>query len=300
VATHASRWSRKVPLRKVHIESVKFDMQALENPDISGEEYQNGTLAGWELWEYLLERDGRKCAYCDREDVPLEREHVVARANGGSNRVSNLVCSCERCNKKKKALDIEVFLKDDPERLKKIKARLKTPLRDAAAVNSTRKAVVAELVRRGFSVLTWTGGRTKHNRTRLNIPKAHALDALCVGKVDAAEGWNMPVLQAQSTGRGQHARTIPDKYGFKRLALPRRKTFFGFRTGDMVRAVVKKGKKVGTYVGRVSVRSKGSFNITTAIRTVEGIGWKCCRLIQRADGYRWSLRPLMSCLQKKR
>lgn len=300
VGTQVSRWSKLVPLRHVHVEGVRFDMQALENPDISGEEYQNGTLAGWEAWEYLLERDGRQCAYCGKAGVPLEREHVRPRSKGGSDRVSNMVCACRPCNRKKDATSVEEFLAEDPERLAKIKARLKAPLRDAAAVNSTRKALVAALEGRGFAVSSWTGGRTKFNRTRLGVPKAHSLDALCVGPVDTVPRWHMPVLRAGCAGRGRHCRTLTDAQGFPVGYRPRTKTVHGFRTGDMVRAVVAEGKKAGTYVGRIAVRASGSFNIGTPAGVVQGISWKTCKLLQRADGYAWSTVPLMSCLQDGR
>ncbi len=59
----------------------------------------------------------------------------------------------------------------------------------------------------------------------------------------------------------------------------------GFQTGDMVKACVTSGKKVGTYVGRVAVRTTGSFNITTAKETVQGISFKYCQAIHRMDGY---------------
>ena len=51
---------------------VKFDLQKLENPEISGIEYQQGELFGYEVREYLLEKWGRKCTYCDKENVPLQ------------------------------------------------------------------------------------------------------------------------------------------------------------------------------------------------------------------------------------
>jgi len=52
-----------------------------------------------------------------------------------------------------------------------------------------------------------------------------------------------------------------------------------------VKAIVTKGKKVGTYVGRVAVRSTGSFNISTKISLVQGISHKYCTLIHGKDGY---------------
>lgn len=46
-----------------------------------------------------------------------------------------------------------------------------------------------------------------------------------------------------------------------------------------------KGKKMGTYVGRVAVRSNGYFNIQTKALLVDSISYKRCLLLQRVDGY---------------
>jgi hypothetical protein len=53
----------------------------------------------------------------------------------------------------------------------------------------------------------------------------------------------------------------------------------------MVRAVVTTGTKVGVYVGRVAVRTTGSFNITTATGTVQGLNHRFFTHLHRADGY---------------
>lgn len=72
--------------------------------------------------------------------------------------------------------------------------------------------------------------------------------------------------------------------------MPRVKKHYGFATGDLVKAVVPKGKNAGTHMGRVAVRSSGSFNITTATGTVQGINYKYVRLLQPADGYNYTLK----------
>jgi 3-dehydroquinate synthase class II len=54
-----------------------------------------------------------------------------------------------------------------------------------------------------------------------------------------------------------------DKYGFVRTSPKESKFVKGFQTGDIVKATVMSGKKAGTYVGRVAVRTTGSFNVTT-------------------------------------
>ncbi|GAW94357.1 hypothetical protein KKC1_34630, partial [Calderihabitans maritimus] len=75
-----------LPITAISTEHVKFDTQKLQNPEISGIEYQKGTLFGYEVKEYLLEKWGHKCAYCGRESVPLEIEHIIPRCRGGSDR----------------------------------------------------------------------------------------------------------------------------------------------------------------------------------------------------------------------
>jgi 5-methylcytosine-specific restriction endonuclease McrA len=286
------RLRRLVPVSELSQELVRFDMQKIENPEISGVEYQQGTLAGYEVREYLLEKWGRTCAYCGSENVPLEIDHIHPRSLGGSDRVSNLTLACRSCNLKKGNRPVGEFLAKTPERLSTILARAKAPLKDAAAVNTTRWALFQALKATGLPVETASGGRTKWNRTRLLLPKTHALDAACVGKVDRIEGWNRPCLSIKSTGRGSYQRTRLDSFGFPRGFLTRTKAHFGFQTGDRVMAIVTKGKKTGTYAGRVAVRSSGSFNIQTGSGVVQGISYKDCRLLQRADGYGYSIHPI--------
>lgn len=286
-------WVRRIrrwtPVAAVSSELVRFDLQALENPEISGIEYQQGVLAGYEVREYLLEKWGRKCAYCDIDGVPLQVEHLVARARGGSNRISNLALSCGPCNLKKAAHPLDVFLAKRPERLARIQAQSKRPLKDAAAVNATRWALANSLKATGLPVELSSGGRTKYNRSRLGIPKTHALDAACVGEVSLLENECRPTLQVKCSGRGSYQRTRLNKFGFPRGYLMRSKTVQGFQTGDLVQASVPdSSKKAGVYTGRVAVRASGSFNIQTGSAVVQGISHKYCQIIQRSDGYGYS------------
>jgi hypothetical protein len=130
----------------------------------------------------------------------------------------------------------------------------------------------------------------------MRLTKTHTLDALAVGCLDHEQGDAIVRISAQvlvvtATGRGSYARTRPDKYGFPRLNLTRIKQHYGYQTGDLVRATVPSGKRAGTYTGRVAVRSSGSFNVTTAQGTVQGIRHRRIRLLQRADGYAYTVKP---------
>ncbi|NMG83710.1 MAG: HNH endonuclease, partial [Methanosarcinales archaeon] len=87
-----------LPITKIVIEVAPFDAQKMQNPEISGIDYQQGELQGYEVREYLLEKFNRKCAYCGKKDVPLEIEHIIPKSRGGSDRVSNLTIACHECN----------------------------------------------------------------------------------------------------------------------------------------------------------------------------------------------------------
>jgi len=281
--TWVRRLAWSAPVESISMELVKFDTQALQNPEISGVEYQQGELMGDEIREYLLEKWGRKCAYCGRTGVPLEVEHIVPKSRGGSNRVSNLTLSCHKCNQEKGSLTAAEF--GHPE----IQAAAWQTLKDAAAVNITRWELWRRLSETGLPVHCGTGGRTKYNRTRFGLPKAHWIDAACVGEME-----NLYVspaltpLYIRATGHGCRQMCRMDKYGFPRTGSKGSRRVFGFKTGDMVTAHVPVGKQIGSYQGRLAVRSSGRFNIKVDGRIVQGISHRYCRLDFRSDGYSYS------------
>lgn len=200
--------------------------------------------------------------------------------------------ACHDCNQSKGNQPVEVFIAHDCERLKRIKSQLQSSLAPTAAVNATRTKILAELFKTGLPVKASTGGQTKFNRARLSIPKTHAFDAACTGDMPGLRGWNVPVLTIKAGGRGSYRRTRLNKDGFPRGYLRRQKKAKGFQTGDIVRASLTNGKKAAIYVGRVAIRASGSFNVQTQTSTVQGISYKRCRLIQRADGYNYSINKL--------
>lgn len=167
-----------------------------------------------------------------------------------------------------------------------VAARAKVPLKDAAAVNATRFQLVEALRRFGLAIGTWSGGRTRWNRARFGLGKTHVLDALAVGQMAGVTVGKLKTLQIIATGRGQHCRTNFTKEGFPYSYLSRKKVVRGFKTGDRVRAIVPaKLKTAGVHVGRVQVRTRGSFDITTSAGEIGDINAKYCHLVQRGDGY---------------
>ena len=278
-------WTRRIrtfcPIGAISQELVRFDTQLLEHPTISGVEYQQGTLAGYETKEYLLLKWRHQCAYCQKEEVPLEIEHLIPRSQGGSNRVSNLALACRACNQKKGNLSAEAF------GFAHLMAEAKKPLKDAAAVNATRWALYGRLKALGLPLETGTGGGTKYNRSVRHIPKTHWLDACCVGASTPAHLHWQHVVPLLITANGRHSRQMcrTNAFGFPNKAPKATSVVGGLRTGDMVRAVVPTGKKAGTYLGRLAIRATGSCNIKTSRETIQGIHVRYCRPLHRADGY---------------
>lgn len=141
ILTWVNRLHRLAPISSITQELVRFDPQLMQKPEISGVQYQQGELQGYEVREYLLEKWNRRCAYCSIENVPFEIEHIQPKSRSGSDRVSNLTIACYACNQSKGNQDIRDFLSDKPDLLNRILKQAKSPLKDAAAVNSTRWAL---------------------------------------------------------------------------------------------------------------------------------------------------------------
>ncbi len=176
--------------------------------------------------------------------------------------------------------DIAVVLKKKPEVLKRIENQAKTPLKDAAAVNTTRWALLEKLKAIGLPVECASGGLTKWNRSSRGFPKTHWLDAANVGKSTPAlltiKGV-VPLL-ITATGHGSRQMCVTDALGFPKQHKKRQRTFQGYRTGDIVKAVTPKG----TYQGRIAIRHRPSFRLGKV-----DIHTKYIRRVQRADGYQY-------------
>ncbi|MGB3653414.1 MAG: RNA-guided endonuclease IscB [Rivularia sp. (in: cyanobacteria)] len=285
--TWVKKLMRYSPITELWVEKVRFDMQKMQNAEISGVEYTLGELQGYEVREYLLEKWGRECSYCGKKDVPLQIEHIKPKSKGGSNSVNNLCLACENCNQKKGNKPVEDFLKSKPTLLKKIKAKCKQPLINAAVVNSTRNKLV-NVLDNLLPVKTASGGQTKFNRVRFDLPKKHWIDAACVGDINSIVLITNQPLLIKCNGWGTRQMCRTDKYGFPNRYVPRNKFVKGFQTGDIVKAVVTKGKRIGEYLGRIAVRSRGSFNIKTSEKLIQDISYKYCKTIHKKDGYSYS------------
>lgn len=200
-----------LPVSKTIIEVASFDTQKMQNPEISGVKYQKGELQGYEIKEYLLEKWDRKCAYCGKANIPLEVEHINPTSRGGTNRVSNLAVSCEKCNQKKGNKTAEEF--GFPEIQKKVKETLKA----VAFMNNIRWKLIDHLG------CQWTYGySTKYIRAQLGLEKSHINDAFVIaGGSDQKRGSAHTMNQPRRNNRCLQL----NRNGFKPSIRKQRYTF---------------------------------------------------------------------------
>ena len=288
VETWIKRFMRWCPIVTIEIEQVWFDTQKLQNPEISGVEYQQGTLFGFEVRQYLLEKWKHQCAYCGAENVRLEVEHIVPKSKGGSDRVSNLCIACRNCNQKKSDRDLADFLKKKPDVLKRVLTQTKVPLKDAAAVNSTRFAIVRVAKKLCSSIHCWTGGRTKFNRCQQGLKKSHSIDAACVGESGASIQLktHQPLIVVCKGHGTRQARRV-NAAGFP--AVQKAKTVYTHvKAGDVVRFALpadRKNVKAGIYTARVKTPTSKGFEVLLNGFRVKISSMKGVQFIQRQDGY---------------
>lgn len=299
----AGKLLKLLPITAISTEHIKFDTQLLQNPDISGIEYQQGDLSGYEVREYLLEKWDRQCAYCGKENVPLQIDHVVPRSKGGTDRISNLTLSCQECNLAKNASLPAEWLNAllsstsplDKKRAANIPAvlkKLKEPLRDAAMLNATRWALYGRLKQTGLPVECGTGARTKKQRLEHQLPKTHYYDACCVGAStpQALVAAQKYVSVWSAIGRGSRKLCQTDKHGFPRSHRSGKKDHFGFQTNDFVVALIPSGKYAGQHIGRVAARASGNFDIKDGAGKLlcQGVSHKHMVVLQCGSGWHYS------------
>jgi hypothetical protein len=150
-----------------------------------------------------------------------------------------------------------------------------------------RWALYERLKATGLPIEAGTGGRTKYNRLRLGLEKAHWIDAACVGAStpDCLDTRIGSVLLITATGHGTRQMCRTDKHGVPIRHVPRQKRWYGFRTGDLVRAVVPGGKYAGRHEGRIQIRTRPTFRLKGI-----DVHAKYLARVQRADGYAYALR----------
>ena len=261
-----------LPVSKITVETAQFDILKIKNPEIAGEEYQQGEQLGfWNVREYVLYRDGHTCQCCmgKSKDSVLNVHHIESRRTGG-NAPNNLITLCETCHTGYHQGTVKL-----PKTIKRGMS-----FRDAAFMGVMRWALYEELKEIYPEVKMTYGYLTKHARISAGLEKSHRTDARCISGNPNAEPPKEYYYQkkVRCHNRQIHKLTI-SKGGYRKNNQAARYVS-GYQLFDKV---LYKGKECFVF-GR---RSNGYFDIRTldGTKLSAGVSHKKLKLLEKRKTY---------------
>jgi hypothetical protein len=159
-----------LPIKNIILEIAKFDIQKIENPEISGKEYQQGNLYEYQnMRSYLMAREKGLCQFCGKDfiDQPSHIHHIIPRSKGGNNRSGNLALLHEKCHKEIHEKHLESSLKSSSKDYKQ----------------STFMSIINKRFWNDIPEMIVTFGNiTFVNRNKIGLEKTHFNDAFIIAK----------------------------------------------------------------------------------------------------------------------
>ena len=199
-----------LPIRKVVVEVASFDIQKIKNPNIQGEEYQQGEqLNFWNIREYVLFRDGHTCQCCKgkSKDKVLNVHHIESRKTGGD-APNNLITLCETCHTK--------YHKGEISLPKKIHRGMK--FNDAVFMGIMRWNLYNALKNIYPNVKLTYGYITKYTRIQHGLQKTHHVDARCISKnAEAVSDGNVFYMRKVRCHNRQIHKMTTNKGNYRKL-----------------------------------------------------------------------------------
>ncbi|MDD6448337.1 MAG: RNA-guided endonuclease IscB [Lachnospiraceae bacterium] len=261
-----------LPISNIIVEVASFDIQKIQNPEISGTDYQQGEQLGfWNVREYVLFRDGHKCQCCHgkSKDKILTVHHIESRKTGG-NAPNNLITLCETCHtgyhkgiaKLPKTIHIGMSLKD------------------ATCMGIMRWALYEKLKTIYSDVKLTYGYITKNIRIKNGLPKDHYIDARCIsGNPNAVNNGDVYYYKkVRCHNRQIHKNTIL-KGGYRK----RNQAAYevkGFRLYDKV---LWKGQKCFIFARRSTGRM--DLRLLDGTHLNASVGYKNLKLLKMRSSY---------------
>ncbi len=277
--THLSRIAevmRLLPVTKIVVEVASFDIQKLQNPDISGEEYQQGpSLGEYNRRAAVLARDGYQCCYCHgkSKDPYLEVHHIESRRTGG-NAYNNLVTLCHTCHQ---------ALHNDKITLNRKRG---SSFINTAYMNITSPKLVERLKATypEVEIAITYGYITKFERDTRGIAKSHCADAFCIAGNFEAKRLGAYIFYKQTRRHNRKIHKLTINKGGKRKFNQAPYELFGFRLFDKVSFL----GQVGFIFGR---RRRGVFDIRRLDNTrIAEPSYKNLKLLRRRTTFLSELR----------
>jgi 5-methylcytosine-specific restriction endonuclease McrA len=156
-----------LPIDKVIVETAKFDIQKINNPNISSMGYQQGDLFDFlNLRAYLVSRERCTCQICGKKITDrIEKHHIIPRSDGGTNKSNNYALVHPECHKKLHGGKTKLKIK------LKLNKQFKAETFMSIIHNEFKKVLNCEIT---FGYITF------YLRKELRIEKSHANDAFVI------------------------------------------------------------------------------------------------------------------------
>jgi len=156
-----------LPKCKLSIEVAKFDIQKIENPEISGKEYQQGTLYEYRnRIAYLIAREKGKCQFCNKEyqkNNGWRLHHIFGKKK---DRPADWALLHLQCHNELHAKKLEHILQKQKSKSYK----------EATFMNIIRKGLFSIFPEANFTY----GNITFQDRCQLDLGKSHVNDAVAI------------------------------------------------------------------------------------------------------------------------
>jgi hypothetical protein len=241
-----------LPISKINVEIANFDIQKIQNPEISGVQYQQGNLYEYEnLKSYLMQREDAKCQLCGKTSTQgnsFRIHHVIPRKDGGTDKPDNLSLLHEKCHTQLHRKNLHHLLKKN----KQFKAE--------TFMSTIRWKLFEELKNICGHISVSFGYMTKIKRQALKLEKDHHTDAFVIAE-GALQKRSQPYMFLQKRKNNRCLQL--NRNGFKPSI---RRQRYKFQPKDEVLVQNKRYEVVGVFNKGSSLRVRsntGIFNFST-------------------------------------
>ena len=279
------RFMDLLPNPNLNIEVGKFDVQKMMNPDIKGEEYQQGETYGYyDVRYYVFARDNYTCQCCKKKDKILHTHHIIYRSHGGSNKPSNLISICTDCHSHENHQEGSILWKW-------MKDKKKTSsYKEAPFMNSLRIRVFKK---HPYANITY-GSTTTPKRKELGLEKTHCNDAIVISGIE--DGFKdireiYKIKQFRKKKRSLHETTARKGRKEKNISAKRNekntKYSNGFYLNDKVKVFGKIGWISGFCKGGCYIKDMEYNYITIPNKSYKQVGFKNIQFINHNNNWQF-------------
>jgi 5-methylcytosine-specific restriction endonuclease McrA len=281
------RFVSLVPHPTLTIEVGKFDAQKMMNPDIKGEEYQQGQTLGYhDVRYFVFARDKYTCQVCKKsKDKIFNTHHIVYVSHGGSNRADNLITVCTDCHTHENHQRGKVFWRW------MVEGKKLPSYKEGSFMNIFRKRVF----RKYPQAKTTYGSITTPRRKELGLEKSHENDAIAISgikQINKVVDHSFKIKQFRKKKRSLHEATARKWRKTKNTSSKRNnkniKQLKGFYLNDKVEIYGKLGYITGfTGTSMAYVKDIDGNYITKLNKSYKQINLKECEFLNHNNNWQY-------------